>query len=97
MTSPFLQGLPNWVAPTTPRSIYRVNLIRGWLWTAFGLYGLATHIHKEGWKAVTDLLTFNTDIADSIFVLFFLSVYALAGNNFGKAEIARAQIEESTK
>lgn len=76
-----LQALPNWIAPTTPRSTYLVNQTRGWLWFVFGVYGFVAHV-----------LTFGYDVADSIPVLFFLSVYALSGNNFGKAQMARVEM-----
>ena len=48
-----------------PETRRKINIALGWMWIAIGMLGLATYV--TGW---------GPNIADSVPVLFFISVYA---------------------
>ena len=79
----------DWLKPW-PRSaegIRWLNIVLAWLWFSFAMYGLSEYI---------DLVSgpFKSKIADSIPVLFFISVYANFVGHLATAQAARTEEAE---
>lgn len=75
------QALPDLIAPTSLEAQHRTHLIWAWSWFSFGLLGLA------------DYLWGTEYVANSIPVLFFISVYANFTGHLSTAQAAKAAIE----
>jgi hypothetical protein len=80
-----LQSLPNWIAPTDPPAQHRVNLVLAWAWLTFGIWGLVNY--ATGW---------SPNLADSIPVLFIISVYANFTGHLSTAQAARVEINRGS-
>ncbi len=76
--------------PAPARGQRQVHVIAAWAWFAFGVYGLIeytvqTLFHVEVF-----------DVANSIPVLFFISVYANFVGHLASAQGARARTSKTT-
>lgn len=78
-------ALPNWVKPwpTTARGQHVLNLILAWLWFLFGVIGLLDFIQ------IIDVP--GEKLANSIPVLFAISVYANFVGHLSTAQAARVE------
>lgn len=75
--------LPEWIAPTELRHKELAHRIWAWTWFAFGIFGLVDYASDiPGWK-----------VADSIPVLFFISVYANFTGHLSTSQAARAELK----
>ena len=72
--------MPNWLAPTDPASQHRVNLVLAWTWLAIGAWGLVDYMTGVG-----------PNLADSVPVLFIISVYANFTGHLSTAQAARIE------
>ncbi len=70
--------------PRTPRSQHQAHVIAAWAWFAFGIYGLIEYILEH--THIVKLLS----LANSIPVLFAISVYANFVGHLASAQGARA-------
>ena len=71
------------VAPSTPTGQRHLNLVLAWAWFAFGIIGLVDYVHWVDLPGQT--------LANSIPVLFAISVYANFVGHLSTAQAARAE------
>lgn len=80
--------VPDWVKPwpTTTTGARWSHVLVAWVWLAFGVYGVLE---------LADVIPHNPvlkdKVANSIAVLFFVSVYANFGTHLGVARGAKAE------
>ncbi len=78
------------VHPVTAEGQHRVHVVAAGTWFAFGIYGLIEYLVQ---------LLFGVevfDVANSIPVLFAISVYANFVGHLASAQAARARCEQSS-
>jgi hypothetical protein len=73
--------------PRTPQAQRQAHVIAAWAWFAFGVYGLIEYLVE----AVTDVELFA--VANSIPVLFAISVYANFVGHLSSAQAAQAEVK----